>query len=257
MARSGKGDDLVKTLQKWSRKGSAVTGVDRTKMRDGVDGWVTGSELVKRWRQAFEEVGKGLEAEVGFDDDVKKAVEGCVDGCVAEYIYDVRDEDTRDEKLEMEVEGGVEHTTLNGVVRMWEVRRAIKRLQNGKAVGVDGVVGEVLKYGGEWMEESLWRLCAAVFVGEVVPVEWLRAIKVPVKKKGCGEVFEDYRGVTLLSVVGKVFGMVIEARLRSFCESRGILSDCQFGFRKERACRDPLVILTDIMERQERGRGCF
>lgn len=96
----------------------------------------------------------------------------------------------------------------------------------------------------------MWWLCWLVFRGETVPVEWLRAVKVPVRKKGTGEEFDHYRGVTLLSVVGKVFGMVVEARLRAFCESRGILSDAQFGFRAGRACRDALLVLTEVVERR-------
>ena len=111
-------------------------------------------------------------------------------------------------------------------------------------------MGEVLRKGGDWMVESVWRLCWLVFRGEKVPLEWLRAVKVPVRKKGSGEVFDYYRGVTLLSVVGKVFGMVVEARLRVFCESWGLLSDAQFGFRLGRACRDALVVLTEVVERR-------
>jgi hypothetical protein len=150
----------------------------------------------------------------------------------------------------MEFEGGQESVALDGDVQRWEVRRAISRLKNGKAAGVDGVVAEVLRRGGDWMGESVWWLCWLVFRGEKVPVEWLRAVKVPVRKKGSGTDFEHYRGVTLLSVVGKVFGMVVEARLRAFCESRGILSDAQFGFRAGRACRDALMVLTEVVERR-------
>lgn len=210
---------------------------------------MVGEELNERWRETFEKVGKGLEAEGGFDEGVKEGVEGAVDGWTCDW--------TRDEEIEMEFEGSVCTTLLDGELLRWEVRRAIRRLRNGKAVGVDGVVAEILKYGGEWMLESVWRVCADVFRGERVPLEWLRAIKVPVKKKGSGDQFEDYRGVTLLSVMGKVFGMVMEARLREFCESRGVLTDFQFGFRKDRACRDALLVVTEVMERAGEGEKVF
>ena len=36
-------------------------------------------------------------------------------------------------------------TSLNGGIRKWEVERALSKLKNSKAVGVDGVVAEVLK----------------------------------------------------------------------------------------------------------------
>ena len=155
----------------------------------------------------------------------------------------------RDECREQEEEekGGEE---LDREIQRWEVVKAIEKQRNGKAGGVDGVVGEILKYGGAWMTESLWRLCRLVFRGEEIPVAWLKAIKVPLRKKGKGERYDDYRGVTLLSVVGKVFGRVIEARLRAYCEKRGLLSDCQYGFRAGRACRDALLIFSEVVERR-------
>jgi hypothetical protein len=163
-------------------------------------------------------------------------------------------EEGREEKIEMEWEKETRETTLDGKVMRWEVSRAIRKLRNGKAVGGDRVVGEVLRYGGEWMEMSVWKLCAVVFERAELPAAWMRAVKVPVRKKGSGQEFEHYRGCTVLSVVGKVFGMVVEARLREFCESRGLLSEWQFGFRAGRACRDPLFVVTELLERRGGNR---
>lgn len=140
---------------------------------------------------------------------------------------------------------------MNANLLQTEIDRVLKKLKDGKSSGVDKVVGEVLKHGGQWMARSVWRLCCTVWEGEELPHEWLRAIKVPVKKKGSGEEFDDYRGVTLLSVIGKVYAMVLEARVREFAESRGLLSHSQFGFRQGKACRDPLFVLSEL----ERRRG--
>ncbi len=54
-----------------------------------------------------------------------------------------------------------------------------------------------------------------------------------------------------MSVLGKLFGSVIEARVREFCERKGILDVSQFGFRKGKASRDGLFVLNEIIE----GRG--
>ena len=100
------------------------------------------------------------------------------------------------------------------------------------------------------MIRSVWRLCQVAWMGEEMPAEWMRAVKVPVKKKGNGQDFSDYRGVTLLSIVGKVLARILEVRLRRFVEERGLLADSQFGFRKGRACRDALFILSEVIERR-------
>jgi hypothetical protein len=225
-----------------------VMGGDRSTMKDEEGRWVQGKEMIEKWRWTFEKIGKELEEMGGFDEEWKREVEeGLEEG-------DVSAEKDVEEKIEMEFRKEVRETTLDGKVMKWEVSRAIRKLRNGKAVGVDRVVGEVLRYGGEWMEMSVWKLCAVVFEKAELPAAWMRAVKVPVRKKGSGDEFEHYRGCTVLSVVGKVFGMVVEARLREFCESRGLLSEWQFGFRAGRACRDPLFVVTELLERRGGSR---
>ena len=129
-----------------------------------------------------------------------------------------------------------------------EVRRAVEKLKNSKAAGIDGIMAEVLKYGGEWMLESVWELCREVFEKEKIPEQWSKAVKVPIRKKGKGEEYGNYRGVTLLSVVGKVLAMVLEARLRLFLETKEILSDSQYGFRESRSTVDALFVLNETIK---------
>ena len=45
----------------------------------------------------------------------------------------------------------------------------------------------------------------------------------------------NYRGITLLPVMGKIFTSILHERLMFWCESYEILPDAQFGFRKKGA----------------------
>ena len=53
-----------------------------------------------------------------------------------------------------------------------EVSQAIDQLQNYRAPGQDGVIGEILKTGGDKIREVVWMLCCVVWRAEEVPNEW-------------------------------------------------------------------------------------
>ena len=71
--------------------------------------------------------------------------------------------------------------------------------------GCDGIVGELLKYGGSGMVCLLEQLFSVIWREELVPRQWREGLIVNLFKKGDKEDPGNYRGITLLSVVGKVF----------------------------------------------------
>jgi hypothetical protein len=57
----------------------------------------------------------------------------------------------------------------------------------------------------------------------------------------------NYRPITLLSVVGKVFGSVIERRLSEWSEENRVIADEQGGFRRRRGTPDLIFILRETI----------
>ena len=101
-----------------------------------------------------------------------------------------------------------------------EIRRAVTKLKLGKAAGVDGVRAEMLKYGGEPIIDILKRICQAAWETERVPEEWTLAIIIPLYKgKGCRDLCTSYRGISLLSIPGKVYGRVVIERVKAITRS--------------------------------------
>ena len=91
---------------------------------------------------------------------------------------------------------------------------AVKELKAGKAPGADGVLGECLKNGGRSMTEWLVRLFNICFVLGTVPEDWVSACILPLYKgKGERNNCSSYRGISLLSVVGKAYGKVLIRRI--------------------------------------------
>ena len=85
----------------------------------------------------------------------------------------------------------------------------VRKLKNNKTGGSDGLVGELLKYGGSGMVELLKQLFTVICREEFVPPQWREGLIVNLFTKGDKEDPENYRGITLLCVVGKVFCKVL------------------------------------------------
>ena len=86
-----------------------------------------------------------------------------------------------------------------------EVKRTSNETKGGKAPGMDGVRMEMLRVGGVTVLEWLVRVFNMCFMLSIAPVDWVTACMVPLYK-GKGDVHEcrNFRGISLLSVVGKV-----------------------------------------------------
>ena len=113
-------------------------------------------------------------------------------------------------------------------VSVEDVRKAVKKLKKGKSPGVDGITSEMFKYGGEALLEWLTRVCKVCVSEEKVPNDWVRAIVVPLYKgKGDRNDCKNYRGISLLSIPGKVYGRILIERVRVLTE--GMIGEEQCG----------------------------
>ena len=192
---------------------------------------VGGEEALRAWREAFEKLGRA-------------------DGNDERYDREFWRETMRKvEEWAKQKEVGGE---LGQPITIDEVEKAIQELRRGKAPGVDGVVNEVLKYGGEEMTRALYMMFSVFFVREKVPVDWTRGLVVPLYKDGDKYVGDNYRGITLLSVVGKLYTVVLNRRLSKWCEKKNILVDEQAGFRINRSTIDQIYGLKEVIQGDER-----
>jgi exonuclease III len=154
-------------------------------------------------------------------------------------------------------EGGGEGE-LDSPFSMKEVRWAMARLKNGKAKGLDDVRPEALKYGGECMARALGAVFNIVWKHECVPAVWKQGAIAPIFKAGDPTSLDNYRGITLLSVAGKVLEAIINCRVSGWAEGAGVLDDAQGGFRPGRGCEDLVFALREVLEaRREEGKATF
>ena len=128
-----------------------------------------------------------------------------------------------------------------------EIRRAIVRLKRGKAAGVCGIQGEMLKAGGDTIVRWLHIIFNVVWETGKAPEDWQKAVIVAIHKKGSKKLCKNYRGISLLSIPGKVFAKILDARIRQVTESQ--VMEEQAGFRVGRGCRDQIFVMRQLAEK--------
>jgi len=76
-----------------------------------------------------------------------------------------------------------------------EVQFAIRRLKNNKSAGLDNILAEYLKGGGDVMVKTLTSICNRVWKLEEVPEDWKNGIIIPLPKKGDLTRCTNWRGI--------------------------------------------------------------
>jgi len=79
-----------------------------------------------------------------------------------------------------------------------------------------------------------------------VPDDWRKRVIIKLPKKSDISDCSNWRGITLMSVPGKVFCLIMLNRLRDAIDAT--LHEEQAGFRRGRSCTDQTFTLRNIIE---------
>ena len=168
-----------------------------------------------------------------------------------EYFRELLNGEEREISIRREDEEGEEE--MPDEITEDEVRRSIWKLKSGKSSGVCGIRGELLKAGGEVTVKWLQRIYSMVWRTGVVPRDWRRAVIVPIHKKGSKKLCKNYRGISLLSIPGKVFASILNHRVCTVTEDK--IMEEQAGFRRGRGCAEQIFVMRQLTEKMiEKGK---
>ena len=99
-------------------------------------------------------------------------------------------------------------------------------MKNGKATGADNIPAEVLKVDPYLSADVLLPLFQEIWSFSKLPKEWKEGIIIKIPKKGDLNQCKNWRVVTLLAVISKIFNKIILERIKNSLE---------LGLRKEQA----------------------
>ena len=113
--------------------------------------------------------------------------------------------------------------------------------------GSDGISAELLKGGGSIITDWLLELMEEVWRTGEVPQDWKDAELVPLYKKGNGMRCDNYCGISLLSVPGKVLSLILLEHQKEIIEPQ--LLEAQCGFREGRGTTDQIWAIRQLVEK--------
>ena len=121
----------------------------------------------------------------------------------------------------------------------------LNNLNTNKTPGADNIHPRVLKELSMSLSKPLTYLFNKSINDGQLPTDWKTANVSAIFKKGEKSDANNYRPVSLTSIVCKILESIIRDVLQNFFENQNLYSSCQHGFRKDKSCTSQLL---EVME---------
>jgi hypothetical protein len=156
---------------------------------------------------------------------------------------------------ELDVNDNINHTDdtteafINGPITAEEICSAIKTIKTGKACGPDGIVGELFKNYSTNVIDFFVNLFNELYDTGVYPENWTHSIIQPLFKKGDTNNPNNYRGIFLSDISGKLYSKIINCRLQKWIDQNNCIGEHQAGFRKDYSTIDHIFTLMALNQK--------
>jgi hypothetical protein len=168
-----------------------------------------------------------------------------------DYFKEINRNNVDDNRFNNEILTNQNSTeSLNAKITQDEIKKCISKLQNGKAASpTDDILNEYIKSTQNLLLPFYCKLFNCVLDTGIIPSNWLVGTIKPIfKNKGDPKEPSNYRPITILSCLGKLFTSILNHRLTTFLEENNILDENQAGFRKGYSCADHIFALHALIE---------
>ena len=126
-----------------------------------------------------------------------------------------------------------------------EIINTVASLASKKSTGSDNLPTLIFKDHCHQLVEPLQYLFNLSLDSGIVPDALKLAKVIPIHKKGDKQSIDNYRPISLLNVINKIFEKIIAKRLTRFFDKYHLLHDSQFGFRKHHSTSLALLDAVD------------
>lgn len=141
---------------------------------------------------------------------------------------------------------------------MTEVISIINSLKLSNTSGIDKISTKIIKDNKTIFAGLIVHICNLALNSGQFPKAFKTCVIIPIHKNGPKDVVNNYRPISILPSFSKILERIISIRLTKYLEQHNLLSQQQFGFRKNKSTSDAVGELTDyVVKGLDAGDRCL
>ncbi|XP_075162649.1 uncharacterized protein LOC142235283 [Haematobia irritans] len=141
----------------------------------------------------------------------------------------------------------VTNNSLDQDITITEIKDMLMKTKPNKAPGEDRITYEYFANATDEFLTQLAKIYSKIYKENRIDSEFQRSVIFPIHKKGSLENPENYRGISFMNTVAKIFMGVLNQRLVKWVDEHSILVEHQAGFRKNYSTVDNIYNLSAII----------
>ena len=131
-----------------------------------------------------------------------------------------------------------------------DTQRAIDKLENKSSSGHDGISNKLLKLLKIELSKSLTLIINQMITTGIFPDSFKISKITPLFKKGDASMLSNYRPISLLPTISKIFERILYNQLYDYFNSNNLLAEEQYGFRTNHSTEYAAVKLVDNVSKE-------
>ena len=131
-----------------------------------------------------------------------------------------------------------------------DTQRAIDKLENKSSSGHDGISNKLLKLLKIELSKSLTLIINQMITTGIFPDSFKISRITPLFKKGDVSMLSNYRPISLLPTISKIFERILYNQLYDYFNSNNLLAEEQYGFRTNHSTEYAAVKLVDNVSKE-------
>ena len=126
-----------------------------------------------------------------------------------------------------------------------DVFKALRSMEPSKSTGHDRISPKLVWDAAEIITKPLTQILNKSIRTGIFPDDFKMAILSPIHESGNIIECDNYRPISVLPVIAKVFEKAVYQQISNYLEENNVITTCQSGFRKKRSTQTSLLSATN------------